>query len=75
MLHTKVTAVKNINSENGLVTAYYPLSEDNNQFRLNLEIGNPKYVPWTGETKFYENGPNGTSLASKVTWYSIEHFA
>lgn len=77
MLHTKVTAVKNINSENGLVTAYYPLSEDNNQFRLNLEIGNPKYVPWTGETKFYENGPNGPKYSTvygpelELEWWGV----
>jgi len=77
MLHTKVTAVKNMNTKNGLVTAYHPLSEDSNKFRLNLEIGNPKYLPWTGETKFYENGPNGPKYSTvygpelELEWWGV----
>lgn len=77
MLYTKVTGIQNLTYEHGEVTAYHPLSEDNNQFRLNLSIGNPTYTPWIGETKFYENGPNGPKYSTvygpklELEWWGV----
>lgn len=77
MKHKKVVYVVGKSQRNGFLNYANPLSEDNNQFKLNIRIGTPSYEPWDGSVVWIPNEAGVPKYSatygvqSTITWWGV----